>query len=321
MEPAKRPLFPIYDILEHWQAHAFTTPEVRPVHHALYHALVYMCKRRGGAHRFNLPTQEGMQACGIAARNTYTAALRDLEGWGFVVYTPGANGIIAPIVDVKFCASTEQALSSYRSSLYAAGDASTEHIIKEVKRLKEEDEKRASSLAEKEKEIQALKAQLQLLQAQTPPAPQAVPPTPEKVAALATTDPIDEQRWDEGPLTKPEPFRIICDRLGYEGIAYEKYRKQALVSAQDGNISRTILQWTSWIRNYLRNQERNGPLLKQSADLPTEPTPTNQLPQPGQEKKGQVIAIQGVSHDESLNRMKVAAYQKNYPTAIIHAIR
>lgn len=139
--------------------------------------------------------------------------------------------------------------------------------------------------------------------------------------ALAHSDPEDEQLWSVGPLVKPDAFRAICDRLGYEGIAYERYRKQALVAAEDGKVSRTIQQWSSWIRNFLRNQERNGPLVKQAADLPTEPTPKHELPAPGKERKGQVIAIEGVPYDESMNRMKVAAYQKHYPTAIIHAIR
>lgn len=310
MDP-KRPLFPIYDIMEHWAAFAKDTPEVKPVHHALYHALVQMCKRRGGTQRFTLHYTDGMEACSVHSRTTYIAALRDLERWGFATYTPGANGIKAPIVGVIFCASAEHQLNIYRSSTYAPADTSAEHIIKEVKRLKEEGEEKAAALAEAEKEIAHLRAQL--LKANASPAPNAVPPPP--------TDPADEQHWSESPLTKPVPFKVICDRLGYEGIAYEKYRKQGLVAAQDGNISRTVKQWNSWIRNYLENQSKQGPLTKQAANMPTEPTPKNELPQPGQEYKGQIIAIEGVREDENLNRMKVAAYQSHYPTAIIHAIR
>lgn len=280
----ERPLFPIYDIMEHWAAFAFTTPEVRPVHHALYHALVYMCKRRGGAHRFNLPTQEGMSACGIAARNTYTAALRDLESWGFVIYTPGANGIIAPIVDVKFCASTEQALSSYRSSHYAAGDATTEHIIKEVKRLKEEDVEKSvvveglkNQLSEREKEIEDLKADLDALREEVAVAaglptahdlPTPAPMAADKAAAIALTDPGDEQPWQQSPVTRADSFRIICDRVPlYIGIAYEHYRHLALATLEGTDTRRTVKQWQSWIHKFLTNQTPKGGKLLTGAEV------------------------------------------------------
>lgn len=311
----ERPLFPIYDILEHWQAFAYTTPEVRPHHHSLYSALVQMCKRAGGAQRFNLAYLDGMKASSIGSRNTYTAALRELEAWGFVTYTPGANGLKAPIVAVHFCASAEHQLSIWRASTYASADTSAEHIIKEVKRLKEDNDEKEAVVKNLEQEVADLKAELLALRAKP------APPNPVRELALATSDPEDEQHWSVGPLTKPAAFQAICERQGYEGIDYEFYRKQALAAAEDAGISRTIAQWNGWVRKYLNNQSQSGPLRKLAAGMPTVPTPKNELPPPGKERKGQVIAIQGVPHDESLNRMKVAAMQKHYPTAIIHAIR
>lgn len=256
----ERPLFPIYDILEHWQAFAYSEPDVRPIHHALYYALVQMVKKRGGTQRFNLPYTDGMQASSIGSRNTYLTTLRDLEKWGFAEYTPGANGLKAPIVHVKFCASAEHLIDIWRASTYTSADTSAEHIIKEVKRLKEEDERRASALAERDKEIEWLRAEL--LKAQTPPPPQTVPVAPEKAAAIATTDIADEQHWSVGPLTKPTAWKAICERQGFSGIDFEHYRRQALVAAEDKNDSRTIAQWNSWVRNFLNNQLKNGPLLK-----------------------------------------------------------
>lgn len=309
--------FPIYQLMECWAAHAYGTPEVRAHHHALYYALLNLVKTKGGLTRFSLAYGHGMECSGIGSKATYLAALRELQGWGFLTYTPGENRFILPIIEVTIQPSTGPLLALYRTSIATSTDTSTGRN-KEVIRLKVEYDEKAAAVEKLKEENELLKSLL--LKAQTPPAPQAVA-APAKAAALATTDGADEQRWDVGPLTKPVPFKIICDRLGYEGIAYEKYRKQALVSAQDANISRTITQWTSWIRNYLENQLRNGPLTKQAADMPTEPTPKDQLPEPGKEKKGQIIAIQGVPNDENLNRMKVAAMQKHFPTAIIHAIR
>ena len=126
MDP-KRPLFPIYDILEHWAAFAFGTPEVKPQHHALYQALVYQCKVRCGMMRFPMAYQHGMQLSGIGSKGTYLSALKELEGWGFLVYTPGANAYKTPIVEVRFKESTGNLLDLYRYSYKESTDTSTGH--------------------------------------------------------------------------------------------------------------------------------------------------------------------------------------------------
>jgi len=138
-----------------------------------------------------------------------------------------------------------------------------------------------------------------------------------KMMAVATTDPQDEQPWHTGPLTKPLAFQAICERLGFIEIDYEHYRKQAYVSAEDGQISRTIAQWNSWVRNYLNNQLKHGPLLKRSADLPALPTPKSEWPERGKERSGQIIYIAGVPGAEELDRLKVATYQNYWPTGVV----
>jgi uncharacterized protein YdaU (DUF1376 family) len=148
-------------------------------------------------------------------------------------------------------------------------------------------------------------------------AAQTKSPDPAKQVAQATTDPADEQHWSESPLTKPKPFRVICERLDFAGIAYEHYRKQALVAAQDGDIRRTIQQWTSWIRNFLNRQQAAGPLLTAAHELPTAPTPKSQLPPPGQEQPGQIIYIDGVPGDQNLDRMKAHGMLKHFPSAVV----
>lgn len=107
--------------------------------------------------------------------------------------------------------------------------------------------------------------------------PAQAPEQPERVAgrpavggdprvrelALASSDPSEEQAWHEGPLTKPAAFRAICERLPHgQGIDCEHYRKLALIAAEDGQVSRTIAQWVSWIGKFLTNQLKSGPLLK-----------------------------------------------------------
>lgn len=264
MNASKAPLFPIYDIMEHWAAFAKATPEVKPIHHALYHALVQMCKRRGGTQRFALPYLDGMEACSVHSRATYVAALRELEAWGFASYTPGANAIKPPIVGVNFCASAEHQLAIYRSSTLSPADASAEHILKEVKRLKEENDERAASLAEAEQALAALKAELAALKAQ-PPKP--APPAAAHPAALLT-DPADEQAWHESPLTKPAAFRAICADLGHGNADVEHYRLLLLDIARNEapQKNRTASQWRGFVRNCLTNQLKHGPLLLPQPD-------------------------------------------------------
>lgn len=140
-----------------------------------------------------------------------------------------------------------------------------------------------------------------------------------KLVAMALTDPADEQLWSASPLTKPNAFKAICDRLGFLEIDYELYRKQALVAAENGNISRTIKQWESWIRNYLNNQMKNGPLLKYTPPSLSEPTPRHLLPPPGREMPGQPLVFQG-ERDAFVNKMLLQNRQREYPNAQIHIL-
>jgi uncharacterized protein YdaU (DUF1376 family) len=124
-----------------------------------------------------------------------------------------------------------------------------------------DEEREASSASVLKKEVggQPLNAQ------PTAPTIVAVPAAadPAKAAAIATTDYDDEQPWQESPLTKPEPFRIICDRVElYRGIAYEHYRQLALAAVEGTDTRRTVKQWQSWIHKFLANQTpKNGKLL------------------------------------------------------------
>jgi uncharacterized protein YdaU (DUF1376 family) len=149
----------------------------------------------------------------------------------------------------------------------------------------------------------------------TPPA-EAVKANPAKALAVATTDPDEEQHWKAGPLTKPTAFRVICERLGFLEIDFEHYRKQALVAAEDANVSRTIAQWTSWIRNYLNNQTAKGPLLKAAVVDLSRPTPKYELPPEGSDCTGRHIVLPNTG-DANLNRVAAQTYAKSFPNAII----
>ena len=315
MEPAKRPLFPIYDIMEHWAAFAHGTPEVKCQHHALYLALVNLCKVKGGSNRFALSYQHGMEISGIGSRNTYTAALKELEAWGFLTYTPGANGLKPPILAVHFCASAEHLLSIYRASASTPADTSAGHN-KEVIRLRLEVEEKAATILELEEEVAALKAELSGKPAQP------LPTKPAQAMAVAATDPEDEKPWTKSQLIDARLFQIICDDNGYSGIDYGHYRTlfTDIARSESPQKNRTAPQWRSFVRNCLTNQSKYGPLQKAALVDLSQPTPKDQLPPVGTDCTGRHIVLPNTG-DANMNRMFAANYQRDFPGAIIHQTR
>lgn len=123
MEQSK-PIFPVYQMMDKWAAFAYGTPEAKSHHHALYFAFVTICKNKGGIARFTMPYQTGMELCGIGSKSTYLTALKEMEGWGFLTYTPGANRFTVPIIEVHFCPSIGNLLSLYRESIGTSIDTS-----------------------------------------------------------------------------------------------------------------------------------------------------------------------------------------------------
>lgn len=176
--------------------------------------------------------------------------------------------------------------------------------------------------AEKANQLQ-LQLQLQakaVVDVATATAPEVLPAKNPQHPGQLLTDPADEQHWSVGPLTKPNPFRVLCERLGFLEIDFEHYRKQALVAAEDANISRTISQWSSWVRNYFNNQLKGGPLLKAAPVDLSKPTNRNELPPIGTDCTGRHIVLPHTG-DANMNRMFAANYARDYPNATIHQTR
>lgn len=155
---APKAIFPIYQMMDSWAAFAYSTPEVKPQHHALYFALLTIVKTKGGRTRFALDYKNGMDASSIGSRSTYIAALETLQQWGFLTYTPGKNGYKQAIIDVHFCTSTEHLLDIYRSSIGTSTDTSTGHINKDLVLTTSNgiEAEASASLARAEKKIREL---------------------------------------------------------------------------------------------------------------------------------------------------------------------
>lgn len=138
-------------------------------------------------------------------------------------------------------------------------------------------------------------------------------------ARLATLpDTTGEVPAEHGPLGKSGYFRTLCDRLQLGPIDHDHYRQMALMLAAD-TPKRTSKQWESWVAKFFTNQKQGGPLLLQAAQL-AGPTPQEQLPLPGHEAPGQLIVINGIGSDASMNRIKLDSARQRWPTATIHVL-
>ncbi len=75
----------IYDLSRAWWNFAFENPElVRPIHTAIYFFAIEHCNRLGWKDKFGFPTTMAMEAIGAKSYNTYTKALNEIVGFGFI---------------------------------------------------------------------------------------------------------------------------------------------------------------------------------------------------------------------------------------------
>ncbi|TGE05593.1 hypothetical protein [Hymenobacter fodinae] len=164
MSSEAKPVFPIYQMMDRWAAFAYATPEVKSHHHALYFALATICKNKGGMSRYTLPYQTGMELSGIGSKSTYLTALKELEEWGFLTYTPGANRFTVPIIEVHFCTSIGNLLAFYRESIDTSIDTSIAPSTDRNKELIDSKTKEVEDLktvlVNKDEELATLRAAL-----------------------------------------------------------------------------------------------------------------------------------------------------------------
>jgi len=121
-------------------------------------------------------------------------------------------------------------------------------------------------------------------------------------------------------LVNPATFASICTDLRLPiDLDRETYRAAIQDKMRSQGIEAPPKSLRSWISAYFINEKKRGPLLSLTVGLPTVPTPRNELPAKGQERQGQVIAIQG-ENDKYVNKQLAASWQQQYPAATIHII-
>jgi hypothetical protein len=95
-------LFPLYQLMDAFEAFSNGEPNVKPQHRSLYYFLLGYARKRGNVPRFTLPFEVGMHGSSIGSWTTYDAAIKALAEWGFIVYAPGANRYKVPVVELTF---------------------------------------------------------------------------------------------------------------------------------------------------------------------------------------------------------------------------
>lgn len=140
------PAFPIYQLMDAFEAFSHAELEVKPQHRSLYYFIIGYARRRGGLLKFQLPHESGMAGAGIGNWKTYNDAMLALHTWGFIVYTPGANRFKTPVVELQFRSSTDSPTDDQQQTYWQSYCTSIGSSTVDNKRLLDEETKRRKDL-------------------------------------------------------------------------------------------------------------------------------------------------------------------------------
>jgi len=91
-----------YQLTRRWFNFAFEKTEAKAQHTAIYCWLVELNNRLGWKDEFTINTQFTMEGLSIGNKNTYLAALADLEKWGFIkTLRPSINQNYGRVVTLR----------------------------------------------------------------------------------------------------------------------------------------------------------------------------------------------------------------------------
>lgn len=146
----------------------------------------------------------------------------------------------------------------------------------------------------------------------------------EQQAVRAAAEGLDTFTAENWPgLNDPQKFALICKSLaGLKlpvNLDTEAYREAIRQRVLDRGMNVPATSLRNFIESFFMKLP-TAELRTMDAAMPTVPTPRHELPRPGHERPGQVIAIAGVVGDVNMNRMKIESMQRHFPTATIHAI-
>lgn len=142
--------FPIYQLLDAFEAFSHGEADVKAQHRSLYYFLVGYARKRGNVVRYNMPYETGMHGSHIGSWKTYDSTLKDLAKWGFIDYTPGANRYKVPVIGLTFVnPNDDQLLTYWQSYCISTANPSADLVGTQLVTLKEQlevERKRAEEL-------------------------------------------------------------------------------------------------------------------------------------------------------------------------------
>lgn len=101
-----------YQLTRRWFNFAFENSEAKVQHTALYCWMVELNNRLGWKEEFTINTQFTMEGLSIGNKNTYLAALSDLEKWGFIkTVRPSINQNYGRIISLR-CSDNDTATTT-----------------------------------------------------------------------------------------------------------------------------------------------------------------------------------------------------------------
>lgn len=251
MEPTK--VFPIYQLQDAFESFCNSEPSVKTQHRSLYYFLIGYCRRRGNVPRFSLNYESGMHGSAIGSWATYDAALKALQSWGFIHYTPGANRYKVPIVELTFRNPTDDLLMMYwQSYCLSTANPSDDVPITLVVTLKE--------LLNKEKE-KIEKEEGGKREASPPDQPPAQPifaPQPKK---LVEVDSALKFFPDQSVVFTMTGFANFLKKMNWSQVDRGVYLPEIQRKAEMLKQERDEVGWENYILDYIKRESAKGSLL------------------------------------------------------------
>jgi hypothetical protein len=128
-----------YQLTRRWFNFAFENSEAKVQHTALYCWMVELNNRLGWKEEFTINTQFTMEGLSIGNKNTYLAALSDLENWGFIkTVRPSINQNYGRVISLRCNDNDTATTTAMDMALIQQSDDNGEGSVPIVKQVNQE---------------------------------------------------------------------------------------------------------------------------------------------------------------------------------------
>lgn len=280
--------FPIYQLLDAFEAFSHAEPDVKPQHRSLYYYLVGYARKRGNVVRYNMPYENGMHGSGIGSWATYDAALKALAAWGFIEYTPGANRYKVPVIGLTFRNPSDDQLLTYWQSYCISTANPTDDVLPtqlatykdllevERKRVEELESQKTNERTEHERVRSAFEKKIEALEVEREGLQEAVRQAEHQASQLRASllaqrpashtggaarpkDPIHFCSFSQCKFSTEQAFTELLGQLGYQS-AYAPYYLAQIRLKTASLEDRTPEGWQNYINTFLHKDAQRGQL-------------------------------------------------------------